>query len=90
MAITKQLFGLIYDGIEVTKYTISNDNGFSVSVLDLGAALTCNLLPLGVSQDISPLPFPFCAGFIHLFFSSPPCLSGSLFPIPCIWLMLCA
>ncbi len=39
MAITKQLFGTIHDGIEVTKYTITNENGFSVSVLDLGAAL---------------------------------------------------
>lgn len=39
MAITKQPFGILKDGTEVTKYTITGENGFSVSVLDLGAAL---------------------------------------------------
>jgi len=43
--VTKRPFGVTEDGIEVTAYTIANERGISVTVLDYGATLQSVILP---------------------------------------------
>ncbi len=54
MSISKEKFGMTKDGQTVTKYTLKNHNGMSVSFLDLGAVITNLFMPdkNGVFEDI--------------------------------------
>ena len=45
MAITTRAFGTTRDGQNVTMYTLTNQSGASVSMLDLGAIVTNILVP---------------------------------------------
>jgi len=45
MAITTRAFGTTQDGQNVTMYTLTNQSGASVSMLDLGAIVTNILVP---------------------------------------------
>ena len=45
MAITTQPFGTLADGRAVTRYTLTNARGSSVSLIDLGAILTSIIVP---------------------------------------------
>lgn len=44
MAITTRAFGTTQDGQNVTMYTLTNQSGASVSMLDLGAIVTLSLI----------------------------------------------
>ena len=43
--VTKRAFGISEDGIPITAYTIANDRGIAVTVLDYGATLQSVMLP---------------------------------------------
>ena len=43
--VTKKLFGITKDGLEVYAYTITNGRGIAVTVLDYGATLQSVVLP---------------------------------------------
>ena len=43
--ITKQLFGTLADGTEIIRYTMSNQNGMKVSILNFGGAIQQILVP---------------------------------------------
>ncbi len=43
--ITKQLFGTLSDGTEIIRYTLSNENGMRVSILNFGGAIQQLLVP---------------------------------------------
>ena len=43
--ITKQLFGTLADGTEIIRYTLSNQNGMKVSILNFGGAIQQILVP---------------------------------------------
>ena len=45
MSIVKQLFGVLSDGRCVHRYTMQNENGMSVSILDFGGAIQQILVP---------------------------------------------
>ncbi len=45
MAIQKERFGEMPDGREISLYTVTNDNGLSASVTNLGAAWVRMLVP---------------------------------------------
>lgn len=55
MSITKSKFGVDKNGAEVTKYTLKNKNGISISFIDLGAVITNIIIPDrdGVFEDIA-------------------------------------
>lgn len=55
MSITKSKFGVDKNGAEVTKYTLKNKNGVSVSFINLGAVITSIIVPDrdGVFEDIA-------------------------------------
>ena len=46
MKIRKERFGSV-EGMEITLYTLVNDNGVEVSVMNYGATVTSVLLPVG-------------------------------------------
>ena len=45
MAVTKEQFGTTKDGVGVTKFTITNKNGMSISLLDYGAIVQAICVP---------------------------------------------
>mgnify|MGYP002621538214 CR=1 FL=1 len=55
MSVKKEQFGTTKDGVGVTKFTITNKNGLSVSLIDFGAAVQALCLPDkdGKSRDIA-------------------------------------
>ena len=48
--VTKKLFGITKDGLDVYAYTITNDRGIAVTVLDYGATLQSVVLPHKVER----------------------------------------
>ncbi len=54
MEIIKTLFGKLKDGKEVQSYTLKNDNGMQVTILDLGGILQSMLVPdeNGKTKDV--------------------------------------
>ena len=57
----KEKFGTTKDGREVTRYTLTNQNGMKVSFIDLGAVITNIWVPDrdGNFDDVVPLPHLF-------------------------------
>lgn len=55
MGIIREAFGVTKDGERVTKYTMTNQNGMKVSVMDFGAVITNIWVPdkNGVLEDIA-------------------------------------
>ena len=45
MSIVSEKFGTTKEGAEVTRYTITNKNGLSVSALDYGAIISHLMVP---------------------------------------------
>ncbi|SFR83165.1 aldose epimerase family protein [Anaeromicropila populeti] len=64
MLTKKELFGYTKDGQEVFSYTLSNDNGMSVTCLDYGAVITKVIVPdrNGKAEDVV-LGFENVAGY---------------------------
>ena len=65
MSVTKEHFGEMSDGREVSLYTIKNKNGLMASVTDLGAVWVRMIVPdkNGVMDDVM-LGFDDAAGYL--------------------------